>query len=209
MEFGQIELNWFDWNFQDAKGKAELLQEWNLPIWVMEPVRGGQLANLTDDAAARLKALRPDESIAAWSFRFLQGIKGVTVTLSGMSNLAQMQENIAVFGENKPLNTAETETLLSIADEMVRKTTVPCTACRYCVTHCPMGLPIPDLLKLYNESMVSGSGVFIAPMALAAIPRGKRAVDCIGCGSCAAVCPQQISIPEALADFAAKVSPRE
>ena len=89
-----------------------------------------------------------------------------TVTLSGMSNLQQGKENIATYEQARPLNEQETALVLSIADGMIRRTTVPCTACHYCVSHCPKHLPIPDLLKLYNEAMVAGSGMFIAPMAL-------------------------------------------
>ena len=97
MEFGQIELNYFDWNFQNAKGKLELLRRWNIPVWVMEPVRGGQLAALRPEDEARLKATRLDEGVPAWAFRFLQSLPGVTVTLSGMSSLQQVRDNIATF----------------------------------------------------------------------------------------------------------------
>ena len=156
MEFCQIELNYFDYKFQDAKGKVELLKKWNLPIWVMEPVRGGQLATLSEEATAKLTAARPDEKVPAWAFRFLQAIPEVTMTLSGMSNMQQLRDNIATYEENKPLNEAEMELILGVADDMIRKTTVPCTGCHYCVSHCPKGLDIPFLLKLYNEAMVAG-----------------------------------------------------
>ena len=205
MEFAQIELNWFDWTFQNAKGKLELLKEWNIPVWVMEPVRGGQLANLQAEDAAKLKAARPDEGIPAWSFRFLQSLPEVTMTLSGMSRLQQVRDNIATYEERKPLSDDEMKLLLSVADDMIRRTTVPCTACHYCVSHCPMQLPIPDLLKLYNESMAAGPGAFIAPMALSALAQNQQPSACIGCHSCEQVCPQQIHIPDALADFAARV----
>lgn len=205
MEFCQIELNYFDYRFQDAKGKVELLRKWNLPIWVMEPVRGGQLATLSDENAAKLKALRPDEDIPAWAFRFLQSIPGVTMTLSGMSDMEQVRANIKTYETNKPLNEEEMAVILGIADEMIEKTTVPCTACHYCVSHCPMGLDIPFLLKLYNEAMVAGSGDFIAPMALASVSSDKQPECCISCHSCEQVCPQTIKIPEHLAKFAAKM----
>ena len=198
MEFCQIELNYFDYKFQDAKGKVELLNEWNLPIWVMEPVRGGQLAALSDEFTAKLKAARPDEKVPAWAFRFLQSIPNVAVTLSGMSNMQQLKDNIATYEEKKPLNEKEMELILSVADDMIAKTTVPCTGCHYCVSHCPKQLDIPFLLKLYNEAVVAGSGDFIAPMGLSAIEADKQPECCIGCRSCAKVCPQTIQIPEAL-----------
>ena len=152
MEFGQSELNYFYWNFQNAKGKLELLRQWNIPVWVMEPVRGGQLAALRPEDEARLKAARPDEGVPAWAFCFLQSMPGVTVTLSGMSSLQQVRDNIATFEQHKPLSEEEMRLVLSIADGMIRRTAVPCTACHYCVSHCPKHLPIPDLLKLYNEA---------------------------------------------------------
>ncbi|MBR3242320.1 MAG: aldo/keto reductase, partial [Parasporobacterium sp.] len=112
MEFCQIELNYFDYLFQDAKGKVELLDNWNIPVWVMEPVRGGQLAVLSDENTAKLKALRPDEEVPAWAFRFLQTIPSVTMTLSGMSNLDQVKANIQTYEEDKPLNEEEIKLVL-------------------------------------------------------------------------------------------------
>lgn len=204
MEFCQIQLNYLDWNFQDAKGKLELLAEHQLPVWVMEPLRGGKLAELSEEDAELLKNLRPDESVPAWAFRFLQSIPGVTMVLSGMSNSEQLRENIQTFEEEKPLNSKEMEKLLKIANNMVEKIALPCTACRYCVSHCPQGLDIPALLALYNEHCVTDGG-FIAPMALSAIPEKKRPGACIGCRSCEAVCPQQIKVSEAMADFVRKL----
>ncbi len=204
MEFCQIQLNYLDWSFQDAKAKMELLAEYHLPVWVMEPLRGGRLAKLTEEEEAKLRALRPDETVPAWAFRFLQSLPQVTVTLSGMSNMEQMQQNIQTFEEDKPLNQTEMDALLSMADEMVKKIVLPCTACHYCVSHCPQGLDIPELLSLYNEHCFTQGG-FIAPMALSAVPQEKLPSACIGCRSCEAVCPQQIKISEAMADFAQKL----
>ena len=204
MEFCQIQLNFLDWTFQGAKEKVELLKEWNIPVWVMEPLRGGKLAKLAAEDEKALKALRPEENIPAWAFRFLQSVPGVTMVLSGMSNLQQMQDNIHTFAEEKPLTEKEMDTLLQIADGMVKKIVLPCTACHYCTSHCPQGLPIPELLALYNEHCFTEGG-FIAPMALSAYPQEKLPSACIGCRSCEAVCPQQIKISEAMADFAQKM----
>ena len=204
MEFCQIQLNYLDWSFQDAKGKVELLNQHNIPVWVMEPLRGGKLASLTGEETAKLKELRPEETVPAWAFRFLQSLPSVTVVLSGMSDMTQMQENIRTFEEDKPLNDGEMKALLQMADEMVSKIALPCTACHYCVSHCPQELDIPGLLALYNEHCFTGGG-FIAPMAMSAIPEDKRPNSCIGCRSCEAVCPQQIKISEAMADFAQKL----
>lgn len=205
MEFGQIELNYFDYRFQNAKGKVQLLDEWNIPVWVMEPVRGGQLAALSPEAADKLKQARSDEDIPAWAFRFLQTIPSVTVTLSGMSDMEQLKANISTYAESKPLNEAEMQLILGIADEMISRTTVPCTGCHYCVSKCPEGLDIPFLLKQYNEAMVAGAGEFIAPMALSSIAEDKQPECCISCHSCEKVCPQTIKIPEELNKFATKM----
>ena len=202
MEFCQIQLNWLDWTFQNAREKVELLKKYGLPVWVMEPVRGGKLATLEEKYEKRLKALRPEESTAAWAFRFVQSLPEVVVTLSGMSNMEQLEENLRTFAQEKPLSAEEGEQLAFIAADMTGKTTVPCTACRYCTSHCPQGLDIPGLLELYNEHRFTGGG-FLAPMALSAIPKDKWPSACVGCRSCEAVCPQQIRISEALADFTA------
>lgn len=203
MEFCQIQLNYLDWNFQDARGKVELLKEWKLPVWVMEPLRGGRLAKLTKDEEEKLLALRPEEKIPAWAFRFLQTIPEVTMILSGMSEFSQLKENLHTFETEQPLNEQEMETLLSLADGLLGGT-LPCTACHYCVSHCPQGLEIPKLIALYNEHCFTGGG-FLAPMALSAEPEEKQPGACVGCRSCEAVCPQQIKISAAMADFAEKL----
>lgn len=200
MEFCQIQLNYLDWDFQNAKAKVALLEEYRIPIWVMEPLRGGKLAVLSAEDTATLRALRPDETVPAWAFRFLQSIPHVTMVLSGMSDQEQLRANIRTFEEEKPLSRAEMDTLLELADRMVQKIALPCTGCHYCVSHCPQGLDIPTLLGLYNEHCFTQGG-FLAPMALSAIPEEKRPEACIGCRSCEAVCPQQIRISEAMADF--------
>ena len=205
MEFCQLQLNYIDWEFQDCKAKVELLEQYHIPVWVMEPLRGGRLARLSEEEAAPLKAMRPEETVPAWAFRFLQSVPGVTVILSGMSNLDQMKENLTTFQEEKPLSSAEMDKLMETARGMTGKTALPCTACHYCVSHCPQGLDIPSLLALYNEHSFTGGG-FLAPMALSAIPADKQPGACIGCRSCEAVCPQQLKISEAMADFAAKLA---
>lgn len=204
MEFCQIQLNYIDWSFQNAKAKVELLNKRNIPVWVMEPLRGGKLAKLSDDIEEKLTGMRPEEEIPAWAFRFLQSIEGVTMILSGMSDFKQVQNNIKTFETEKPLSKEEMDTLLGIADGILSRR-LPCTACHYCTSHCPKGLDIPGLIKLYNEHNFTGGG-FIAPMALMAVPEEKHPSACIGCRSCEAVCPQQIKISEAMSDFANKLA---
>lgn len=204
MEFCQIQLNWVDWKMQNAKAKVEMLKGQGIPVWVMEPVRGGKLATLEEEYANELKTLRPDATPAEWSFRFLQSIPEVVVTLSGMSDMKQLIENIATYSEEKPLSGKETEKLFSVADAMTSKTTLPCTACRYCTTHCPMELDIPNLIDLYNEHVYSGGG-FLAPMAIGSLPDDKKPSACLSCRACEAVCPQNIKISEMMSDFVEKL----
>lgn len=202
MEFCQIQLNYLDWKLQDAKAKVELLREYNIPVWVMEPLRGGRLASLSPKNEEKLKALRPDEKIPAWGFRFLQSVPEVTMVLSGMSSMEQMKENIATFAEDKPVTDEEMETLMEVTDSMLD--ILPCTACRYCTAHCPQKLDIPTLLALYNE--VRFANGLITHMAVEAMPEDKRPHACIGCQSCEAVCPQQLEIAKAMADFTEKLN---
>ena len=203
MEFGQIQINWLDYEFQKAKEKVELLKKYQIPVWVMEPLRGGKLASLDKEKEEILKQYR-DEKTVAWAFRFLQTIPEITVTLSGMSNFEQLRENIEIYKEDKPLAEKEMNVLLGFADEMTKKTMLPCTACKYCITHCPKGINIPHLIELYNEHIFTGGG-FIAPMAMGAIPKEKQPSACVGCRSCEQVCPQQIKISEMMKDFTEKL----
>ena len=202
MEFCQIQLNYLDWTLQDAKGKYKLLSDRNIPIWVMEPVRGGKLASLSAEHEAQLKALRPEETVPAWCFRFLQRLPGLRMILSGMSNMEQVRDNIKTFSEAKPLTDAETEVLLSIAETM--KNGVPCTGCRYCCDGCPAGLDIPTLLETYHELKVSPSANISIRIEFA--PEEKRPSACIDCGQCVQMCPQNIDIPKAFREMTEIVS---
>lgn len=204
MEFCQLQINYIDWSFQDAEGKVKLLDEYGIPVWVMEPLRGGRLAKLSEKEEAALKAIRPDEKIPAWAFRFIQSIPQAKVTLSGMSNMEQLKENIKTYAEDKPLTKEEMQGLISVARGMLGDS-LPCTACRYCTTHCPKELDIPTLLGLYNEHRFTNGG-FIAPMVVSTLPEEKRPTACVGCRSCEKVCPQQIKISEAMSDFGKRLA---
>ena len=202
MEFCQLQLNYLDWTFQNGKEKVAILDELNIPVWVMEPLRGGKLANPAPEYAEQLKAIDPDEDVAALAFRFLQSVPSVKVILSGMSNEEQLEKNLKTFSEDNRLSDAQMAALLDVADKMVSVGTVPCTACHYCVSHCPQGLDIPHLISLYNEHAYTGGG-FIAPMALSALPEDKLPQACLHCQSCEQVCPQQIEISEVMEKFSA------
>lgn len=197
MEFCQIQLNYLDWKLQEADKKVALLNDRHIPIWVMEPLRGGKLARLSEENAASLKALRPEEAIPAWAFRFLQTVPGVTMVLSGMSDMEQLEANLATFEREKPLTDTEMTALMAVADSMMD--ILPCTACRYCISHRSCKLDIPSLLFMYNELKVNNG--FITAMGIGALPEDERPSACIACKQCEAVCPQQIKISEVMEDF--------
>lgn len=205
IEFCQIQLNWVDWDFQNAKEKVALLNEMNIPIWVMEPVRGGKLAVLPDDVQKELEELMPGRSGPEWCFRYLQSIPGVTMILSGMSDMRQIEENIRIFETEEPLTKDLIDGLQNIAKEMVARVSLPCTACRYCTSGCPVELPIPELIDAYNEDVFTGYG-FRLPNYIRALPEGHGPADCVGCGSCEAVCPQGIKISAAMEDMVKRVA---
>ncbi len=192
MEFCQLQINWLDWEFQSAREKVALVRSYGIPVWVMEPLRGGKLVHAP--LGAEFSGRKPVEV----AFRFLQSLEGVGVTLSGMSNFEQLQENIEIFKTDAPLSKEECAALFALGRGMTNA--LPCTGCKYCVNDCPMGLDIPRLIELYNEDRFSEGG-FMAPMALSRLPDDKKPSACLGCRACEAVCPQNIKISEAMSDF--------
>ena len=225
-DFVQIQLNYLDWTMQDAKIKCDIIRKHGLGIWVMEPVRGGKLAVLPESESAKLRALRErgvggagaasgcggsggtsglaadggaaEPSDASYAFRFLQDLPGVTVILSGMNEVFQVEDNLRTFREENPLSDEERSVLLDIAENL--KKGVPCTACRYCCDGCPMELDIPYLLQCYNDYKFATT--MTPSMRIDALPEDKRPSACIGCGQCMHACPQGIDVPSALAELA-------
>jgi len=197
MEFCQIQLNYLDWTLQKAKQKCELLSSYGLPIWVMEPLRGGMLARLNEEQAMMLKQHCPESSLASWALRWLQDISGVTMVLSGMSDFSQMQDNVATFSQRSPLSQQEKEMLAGIAANIDKS--VPCTGCRYCCDACPSELDIPKLLAAYNDLRLGFN--FTPVMLLESLPEDKLPSACLACGACALICPQEIEIPKVLAEL--------
>lgn len=191
LEFVQIQLNYLDWTLQNAKEKYDIITAHNLPIWVMEPVRGGKLANLQNEYSEKLLARRPHESAAAWGFRWLLGLPNVKMILSGMSNFDQMQDNVKTFSGGEDLTEDERNLLLEIAEPL--KQAVPCTACCYCVAGCPKGLNIPFLISVCND--LNFEIGFNPAMQMDAIPKDKWPDQCIACGKCKKICPQNIDVP--------------
>jgi len=195
MEFCQIQLNYLDWTLQKGKEKYEYLKEKNLPVWVMEPVRGGALVNLKDEFQQKMKVLTPDQSIASWGFRWLQGLDFVTVTLSGMSSFEQVKDNIKTYEKENKLSKDEEAVLQEVVKGFADF--VPCTACRYCVNECPQSLDIPGIMAAYNDLICRVS--FTPRMYVEALPEGHKPKDCIACKACEALCPQKIKISEVMA----------
>ena len=203
MEFCQIQLNYLDWTLQDARQKCEILAEYGIPVWVMEPVRGGLLAAPGAAAEERMAALRPGCSPASWAFRYLQGLPGVKVILSGMSAPEQVSDNLRTFESPDPLSEKELALLDEVAAEIM-KDRVPCTGCRYCTDVCPQGLDIPMFMSSYNDLAVQSS--FTALMRIEALPAELQPSACLGCGACMQICPQSIQIPDTIQSLRDKLA---
>ena len=200
MEFGMIQMNYLDYNFQGARAKLELLNSYKIPVWVMEPLRGGMLAKMSPENLERMRKFRPGVEPVELAFRFLQSLPGVTTILSGMTEMGQMEEKLRIFEKDAPLSEEEKAAMLDIAQGLVNGKVAPCTSCKYCLSHCPKKLNIPFLLEKYNEDALTGGG-FLAPFAIKSLPADKRPSACVGCKSCEKVCPQQIKISEILKPF--------
>ncbi|MGP8313096.1 aldo/keto reductase [Enterocloster aldenensis] len=191
-DFVQIQLNYYDWYFGDAKELYEILEQANIPVMVMEPVHGGLLANLTEKAAGVLKKAAPEQSLASWAMRWVMDLENVQVVSSGMSDLSQLEDNLDTFGEIRPLTAEEQELIKTAAVIQHEAVAVACTACRYCCPNCPQGLDIPVLLKAYNEAKIGGAWRLSGLMVL---PKDKLPSACVGCGACTEHCPQSFEIP--------------
>lgn len=201
MEFCQLQLNYMDLHFQRAEEKMQILEKMGIPVWVMEPLRGGKLATLPDNCMERLAALKPEANAVEWACRFLQSFPSVTTVLTGASTLEQLAENIALFSESKPLNEEELAALQEVAD-ILTDGSIPCTACHYCTQYCPQGLAIPDLINAYNQRIFNGKKDFIASMHLEGLDDSEKPDACIACGACEDACPQNIKISQVMRDFA-------
>ena len=208
VEFVQIQLNYADWENPVVRSGQlyEILHRRNIPMIIMEPVKGGTLAKLTPDLEERFRAVRPEKSIASWALRFVGSLPGVMTILSGMSTPEQMSDNLQTFAHFEPLSDAEKATVEDVRKIMMSVEQIGCTACRYCTDGCPMNIAIPDVfravntMKLYNEEFRPKS--FYGGL----IGQGHgRAGDCVGCGQCESVCPQHLPIIELLKDASARL----
>lgn len=209
MEFVQLQINYLDWESEWIQSRAcyEVATEHGVPVIVMEPVKGGTLANIPAEAEALLKGMRPDLSVASWAIRFVASLPNVMCVLSGMSDLAQMEDNLSYMEDFQPLAEAERDACFKVADIINTQTAIACTACHYCTDGCPMNICIPEYFSLYNEDMRDdlehkGWTINFTNYRKLAEEFG-RASDCIGCGQCETMCPQHLPIIDTLEQVAA------
>ncbi len=198
-DFAQLQLNYFDWLYSATQQEYKILEERDIPIMVMEPVRGGRLSSLNPEAEAILHEAHPDWSIASWAMRFVLSLPQVQTVLSGMSRMEQVQDNLATFSDDYEFTHEDRDVLFKACAAFKRQVQVPCTACRYCCDECPMGINIPEFLKVYNKFKVDGTNGIKAK--LDAIDSMSTPADCLTCGECLRHCPQGIRIPEIMTDL--------
>jgi predicted aldo/keto reductase-like oxidoreductase len=200
VEFVQLQLNYADWENEKITSRAnyEVARKHEKPIVVMEPVKGGSLAKPDEKIEKLFKDYAPDMSPASWAIRFAASLDGILTVLSGMSNVEQMQDNLSYMKDFKPLNDEEQKIIREAQRILGKSSTVPCTACRYCVEGCPMEIPIPEIFSALNLQLGNGQLDEAKKAYLAAAEEGHRAKDCIECRQCEGVCPQHIAITDCL-----------
>lgn len=201
-DFAQIQFNYLDYELQNAKAQYEILTSHHLPVIVMEPVRGGALADLCEESNAIFRAAKPDASIASWALRYAMSPENMMVVLSGMSNMEQLQDNISTADHFQPLTEEERAVVNNALETFKKNNTVPCTACRYCQP-CPAGVEIPRIFTAWNQYKISKNWNNFQN-AYNEIPEEGRAHNCVACGACMEQCPQHIQIPQLMEEIAAE-----
>ncbi len=199
MEFVQLQINYLDWESEKVQSRKnyEVCVKHDKPVIVMEPVKGGTLVNIPEKAEQMLKNLDPNMSVPSWAVRFAASLPNVKMVLSGMSNMAQIEDNTSFMQDFKPLSELETKTVHAVAEVINAGITIPCTACSYCTPGCPMSIEIPKYFDLYNKHEREGADKAALKAEYAQVVGGK-ASECVECGQCEGICPQKLPIIENL-----------
>ncbi len=200
VEFVQLQINYLDWDSDNVQSGQcyHVARKHQKPIVVMEPVKGGKLADYPPTCAALLKQCCPNRSIASWAIRFVAGLPGVMTVLSGMSNEEQMMDNIRTCADFQPLSMQEKAVLDDVLAEIKNLPVIPCTACHYCTKGCPKSLMIPEIISATNDYAVNGDGDHCRNAYGDIIAKTPRAKFCLECGQCNAICPQHIDVMQAM-----------
>lgn len=211
VEFVQLQLNYIDWESEYIQSRKcyELCRKYGKEVIVMEPVKGGTLANVPEEAEKLMKSVRPELSVASWAIRFAAGLDGVIMVLSGMSNMEQMSDNLSYMKEFKPLDEQEMDVVRQAADIIQSSIAVACTACRYCVEGCPKQLAIPEYFSLYNQQKLFGGKSNADGYYANYLKKHGSAGDCIGCRKCEKICPQHLPIAELMKDVSSTFDKKE
>lgn len=199
VEFVQLQLNYLDWDSANVQARRcyEIATEHKKPVVVMEPLKGGNLVNLTDDVGSIFKAVNPGASYASWGIRYAASLENVFMVLSGMNSLQQLQDNTATMQQFVPLSDEERQAVDKVAEKLQELIPIPCTACQYCVDDCPKNINIPAYFAIYNSMKSQPIGFYPMYYDRQSYGRGK-ASECIQCGVCEGHCPQHIAITEFL-----------
>lgn len=196
VDFVQLQINYADWENPSVTSRAnyEVARKFGKSIVVMEPVKGGALANPPSEVRKMMKEYNPDASYASWAIRFVASLDGILTVLSGMSNIAQMQDNISFMKDFVPLNKEEQEIIRKAQVIMGKSSTIPCTSCHYCIEGCPKKIAIPDIFAAMNLQLGNGQMKEAKENYASVTSPGHTAADCIGCKQCENACPQHLPI---------------
>lgn len=205
MEFVQLQMNYLDWESAEVQSRKcyEVAIKHGKPVIVMEPVKGGTLADVPAEVRESFAAYHPDLSVPSWAIRFVASLDNVAMVLSGMSDMEQLMDNISYMKEFVPMNAEETELVHKAAEMIKDSIAIPCTGCSYCTEGCPMQIAIPDLFRVYNKSKRGEITDVEANEEYRQLTEsGGKARECLACGQCQVACPQHLEIINYLKDVA-------